>query len=106
MHTSVWLIDRLIDSYVTRAGLAVAQTLESPGLDPSLRPRLEAVLLHWCLDQVERAGTCPRAHRDVYELDTLRWRETLERAGAQLISHRFTDDWNLFHQWVLRSPSQ
>ncbi|MDP6775723.1 MAG: class I SAM-dependent methyltransferase [Candidatus Latescibacteria bacterium] len=100
------LIDRLIDSYVTRAGLAVAQALESADLDPSLRRRLKAVLLHWCLDQVERAGTCSRADRDVYELDTPRWRTTLERAGAQLISHRFTDDWHLFHQWVFRSPGQ
>ena len=99
------LIDRLIDSYVSRAGAAVAQMLDRPDLEPSLERRLEAVLLHWCLEQVERAGTCPRADRDVYELDTPMWRTVLERAGAQLVSHRFTDDWNLFHQWVFKGPN-
>ena len=95
------LMDRLIDSYISRAGMAVAAALAQPGLDSSLKHRLEAILLRWCIDQVELAGTCPRAERDVYELDTPCWKRVLERAEARILSHRFTDDWNLFHQWVL-----
>ena len=97
------LIDRLIDSYITRAAPAVAASLEEPGLDPELGRRLEAILIHWCIGQVETAGTSLRLERDVFELDTPCWLRLLERAGARIISHRFTDDWNLFHQYVFTS---
>ncbi len=93
------LRERLIDSYVRRCAYAVAHAIEdcSPGTE--LRQRWEAVILHWCIDQVDKADV-PLAERDVYELDAPRWIELLERAGAHIVSNRFTDEWCLFQQYV------
>ena len=73
-------------------------------LDPAARQKLETILLHWFVDQPERAGCAPLAARDVYELDVAHWLELLARAGTRVDNYRCTDVWGLFYQYVF-SPA-
>ena len=95
------LIDHFIDVYVRRTACAVAQAMDTAGDDPCLREAWEAILRHWCLDQVDNA-LLPIDQRDVYELDTSRWVSLLRGAGAKEVTHRYTDEWNLFQQYTFR----
>jgi hypothetical protein len=99
------LVDNLIETYVNRAGMAVAAELEQEGLDANLRVRLEAILLRWCIDQAERAACATLPERDVYELDAASWRALLEGAGAKIHGSRFTDPWHIFMQWTFGARS-
>ncbi len=93
------LIEHFIDVYVRRAAMAVATALEQNAIDISLKQRWEIILRHWCLDQVNLAFVS-REERDVYELDVAQWLRLLRQAGAQVLSHTYTDEWYLFHQYV------
>ena len=93
------LIEHFIDVYVRRAAMSVATALEQSAIDISLKQRWEIILLHWCLDQVDLALSS-REERDVYELDVAHWLQLLRQAGAQVLSHTYTDEWYLFHQYV------
>ncbi|MET0701180.1 MAG: class I SAM-dependent methyltransferase [Mycobacterium sp.] len=93
------LVDRFIDAYVRRAARSVAEAIDVAGADTQLRRAWEVILQSWCLDQVELAHA-PRVSRDVYELDAARWLELIRQSGAQHQTHRFTDQWNLFQQYV------
>jgi hypothetical protein len=95
------LIDHFIDVYVRRTACAVAQAIDTVGDDRSLHEAWEAILRHWCLDQVDNA-LLPIDQRDVYELDTSRWVSLLRNAGAKDVAHRYTDEWNLFQQYTFR----
>ncbi len=95
------LIDHFIDVYVRRTACAVAQALEAAAPDSQLRQAWEAILRHWCLDQVDNA-LLPIDERDVYELDASRWVSLLRNAGAADVDHRYTDEWNLFQQYMFR----
>jgi len=101
------LINNLIGSYIHRAAMALATEVESSERNPDLRRKLETILLHWLVDQPERAGSASLDKRDVYELDVPNWLELLARAGAHVHQCRCTDEWGLFHQYVFsptRSP--
>lgn len=98
------LLGNLIDSYVRRAGMALAAEIDRTDLDPAARQKLETILLHWFVDQPERAGCAPLAARDVYELDVAHWLELLARAGTRVDNYRCTDVWGLFYQYVF-SPA-
>ncbi len=93
------LLEHFIDVYVRRAAMAVATALEQSTIDISLRQRWEIILRHWCLDQVDLA-LVSREERDVYELDVAHWLQLLRQAGARVLSHAYTDEWYLFHQYV------
>ena len=95
------LVDHFLDVYVRRAARAIAYALEQPDIDVSLKQCWESILRHWCLDQIDNA-LLSRAQRDVYELDTSRWLDLLETVGARDVSHQYTDEWNLFQQYVFR----
>jgi hypothetical protein len=96
------LIEHFIDVYVRRAAMAVATALEHTEADQSLKQRWEIILQHWCLDQVDKA-LVPREERDVYELDMPQWLRLLELVGAQVRNYQYTDEWNLFQQYVFDS---
>ncbi|MFK7929678.1 MAG: class I SAM-dependent methyltransferase [Myxococcota bacterium] len=94
------LQDRLMDSYVRRcAGRLLADAEAASDADPDLRARWRAIARAWCLEQVRYADV-PVADRDVYELDVLRWMALLNEAGFRVRSHQFTDEAQLFHQYV------
>jgi hypothetical protein len=93
------LVQHFVDVYIRRAALAVADALDRPVDDPSLKARWEAIIRHWCLDQVGQASV-PRNERDVYELDVTHWLALVKRAGAEVLAHRYTDAWSLFHQYL------
>ena len=94
------LIEHFIDVYVRRAAMAVATALEQSAIDDMLlKQRWEIILRHWCLDQV-RLAMVSREERDVYELDVAQWLHLLGQAGARVLSHIYTDEWYLFHQYV------
>ncbi len=99
------LIEHFIDVYVRRAAMAVAIALEQSSIDLSLKQRWEIILRHWCLDQVDLA-LVSREERDVYELDVAHWLQLLRQAGAQVLSHTYTDEWYLFHQYVFAANEQ
>ncbi len=42
----------------------------------------------------------PRDQRDVYELDVAHWLGLLADIGAESVTHRYTDDFYLFVQYV------
>ncbi len=96
------LIEHFIDVYVRRAAMAVATALEQNTIDRSLKQRWEIILRHWCLDQVDLA-LVSWEERDVYELDVAQWLRLLRQAGARILSHSYTDEWYLFHQYVFTS---
>ena len=93
------LVDHFIDVYVRRAALAIAFALGQSPADGSLAQRWSVILENWCLAEIDNAFF-PREKRDVYELDVPHWLHLLEHAGAKVLSHRYTDEWNLFHQYV------
>lgn len=95
------LIDRLLDSYVRRCGLSLLHDIEGQSGSADMKARWRAIARHWCLEQVAM-GHMPLADRDVYELDVPRWISLIERAGFTIESHQFTDDYGLFHQYLLR----
>lgn len=95
------LVDHFLDVYVRRAARAVGQAIDSAPTGFALADAWEAILLHWCLEQVDYAFV-PRAERDVYELDVTSWVRLLEEAGAADVTHRYTDSWNLFVQYLFR----
>ena len=96
------LIHRLIDSYIKRAGKSVAMKIDDPAVPITVRKKLELVMIHWLIDQVEIAGQSPLSKRDIYELDTIHWLELFQRVGANIINHGFTDKWHLFHQYIIK----
>jgi hypothetical protein len=96
------LIDRLLDSYVRRCAVAIAEDLRTrTDADAALKARWVQILRDWSLAQVALAGNASYAARDVYELDVVSWLALLNRAGLTVESRRFTDRWMLFHQYVL-----
>ncbi len=97
------LIERLLDSYVRRCAVAIAEDLRTDA-DAPLKARWLQILRDWSLAQVQLAGNASYAARDVYELDVVSWLALLERAGLAVESRRFTDPWLLFHQYVLTAP--
>ena len=99
------LIEHFIDVYVRRAAMAVATALEQSTVDISLKQRWEIILRHWCLDQVDLALSS-REERDVYELDVAHWLQLLRQAGAKVLSHTYTDEWYLFHQYVFTANAR
>ena len=99
------LTDRLIDSYVRRTARALCreiQSLEQNGDPDQRRQRLLALVKYWCLDQIDMALK-PIEDRDVYELDVARWLALFKRADLSVQDHHFTDEWLLFHRYVLKA---
>jgi hypothetical protein len=94
------LVDHFIDVYVRRAARAIAYAITRSDGDAQLQRSWDVILRQWCLDQVDNAYL-PRNQRDVYELDAARWIGLLHRAGAEHVTHRYTDEWNLFQQYVV-----
>lgn len=84
-----------------RAARAVAHAIDSAPTDFTLTEAWEAILRHWCIEQVDYAFRS-REERDVYELDVTSWVRLLAEAGAADITHRYTDRWNLFVQYLFR----
>jgi methyltransferase family protein len=95
------LVDHFLDVYVRRTARAVASAIAAAPPSWPLTPRWEAILRHWCLDQVDYAFVAREA-RDVYELDVATWVDLLRAADARDVEHRYTDQWNLFVQYVFR----
>ncbi len=96
------LEDRLLDSYVRRCAPALLHDIATrPDADDDLRRRWAAVVLHWCIEQVDRAAL-PVDQRDVFELDVPRWRALLASAGLSIEHEVFTDRFGLFRQYLLR----
>lgn len=95
------LVDRFIDAYVRRCARAIADALDGSEGESAPRQAWDVILKHWCLDQTQLAFVS-RAQRDVYELDAAHWLELLARVGAHDVTHRYTDEWNLFQQYVYR----
>lgn len=95
------LIDRLLDSYVRRCGLCLLHDIEGSSGSADMKDRWRAITRHWCLEQVAM-GHMSLEDRDVYELDVPRWLGLIKRAGFEVESHQFTDDYGLFHQYLLR----
>ncbi len=93
------LVEHFIDVYVRRAALAIAFALEQLPSDRSLAQRWSVILEKWCLAELDNAFFS-REKRDVYELDVPHWLHLLEQAGAKVLSHHYTDEWNLFHQYI------
>jgi hypothetical protein len=94
------LVDHFIEVYVRRAARAIAYAITRSDGDAQLQRSWDVILRQWCLDQVDNAYL-PRNQRDVYELDAARWIGLLHRAGAEHVTHRYTDEWNLFQQYVV-----
>lgn len=92
------LLERMLDSYVRRCASALVRDIRQCD-DAGLRDRWAAVVRRWCVDQL-RLASVPLTQRDVYELDVPRWLEVLERAGFHVIHRGFTDDVQLFHQYI------
>lgn len=95
------LVDHFLDVYVRRAARAVGLAIDSAPEECTLTEAWEAILHHWCLEQIDHAFV-PREERDVYELDVASWVRLLEDAGATDITHRYTDPWNLFVQYLFQ----
>ncbi|WP_232374950.1 class I SAM-dependent methyltransferase [Mycolicibacterium mengxianglii] len=95
------LVDHFLDVYVRRTARAVARAIDDAPPDSTLRRRWEAILRQWCLDQIDYAYA-PRKARDVYELDAASWLRLLRSAGATHTEHRYSDQWNLFVQYLFR----
>jgi hypothetical protein len=93
------LADRLIDSYVRRAALALLADVEAKRGSADMCARWEAVARAWSLEQIQLADV-PLAERDVYELDVPRWLALLQRAGFEVVSRQFTDAYGLFCQYT------
>jgi len=94
------LRDAIFDSYVRRCALSIIEAdLSRPGVPTDLRARWEALLRHWFLGQLAVADL-PIPERDVYELRVAGWLELLAEAGFEVVDHRFTDRWRLFHRYV------
>ena len=96
------LVDRLLDSYVRRCALALVHDLEQERANEDTMQRWRAIIRYWCLEQVALAQA-PVADRDVYELDVPRWLQLLQSAGLRVLSHQFTDDYGLFHQYIFET---
>ncbi len=96
-----FLYQKLVDSYIRRACKAIIYTMEHESCSEELFEKLQNVIIYWALEQVERAGNAELPERDVYELDAIHWLELLESAKANIISHKNSDEWNLFHQYVI-----
>lgn len=75
------LVDHFLDVYVRRAARAVAHAIDSAPTDFTLTEAWEAILRHWCIEQVDYAFRS-REERDVYELDVTSWVRLLAEAGA------------------------
>jgi len=97
-----FLFQRLVDSYIRRACKAIIYTMETEDISEDLFNKLEQVIIKWSLEQIERAGNASLQERDVYELDSIHWLELFEMAKAEVVSHKNSDEWNLFHQYVLK----
>ncbi|MFM2162323.1 MAG: hypothetical protein RLZZ383_1835 [Pseudomonadota bacterium] len=97
------LADRLIDSYVRRCAMLLADAIEREPADADLRDRWWTILRRWCLDQVDQADVVIE-DRDVYELDTPRWEALLRDAGFRVLRRQFTDEAGLFAQ-ILATPA-
>ena len=95
------LIDHFLDVYVRRTARAIAHAIDDAPPDWPLSSRWEAILQQWCLDQIDYAYA-PREARDVYELDAARWLTLLRDAGATKADHHYTDQWNLFVQYIFQ----
>ncbi len=95
------LVDHFIDVYVRRTGRAIAHAMARPDIEHTVRDAWNAILQHWCLDQIGNA-LLPTDQRDVYELDVAHWLRLLGAVGARHVTHTYTDDWNLFQQYVFR----
>ncbi|TNE91335.1 MAG: class I SAM-dependent methyltransferase [Deltaproteobacteria bacterium] len=93
------LLDHMIDSYLRRAARSLIRDQRDASGD--LADRLEAVVRHFCLEQLDLAAV-PVADRDVYELDVAHWLELLDAAGFSDVQHRYTDDEHLFVQYLAR----
>ena len=93
------LVDSFIDAYVRRTARAVADALAHQDDAAESARAWQLILRHWCLDEVDHAFL-PRADRDVYELDVASWLDLLTRVGARNVGHTYTDQWNLFVQYV------
>jgi hypothetical protein len=93
------LADRLIDSYVRRCAMLLADAIERHPADDDLRDRWWTILRRWCLDQIDQADVMVE-DRDVYELDTPRWEALVADAGFRVLRRQFTDEAGLFAQLV------
>lgn len=96
------LYHRLIDSYVRRAAKSIAFMIENEDISEDLFLKLEQVIIKWSLEQIEIAGNAALKNRDVYELDMIHWFELFEKIGLKIVSHKITDEWHLFHQYILK----
>jgi hypothetical protein len=92
------LVDHFLDVYVRRTARAVAHTIDT-NPDSEFADAWSAIIRHWCLDQMDYAYAA-RDQRDVYEHDAASWVRLLGDAGAGCIQHKYTDDWNLFQQYL------
>jgi hypothetical protein len=97
------LYHRLIDSYVRRAAKSIAFMMETEDIQDELYLKLEQIILSWSLDQIEIVGNADLDKRDVYELDTIHWQELFDKIGAEIVNHKVTDEWHLFHQYILKN---
>jgi len=97
-----FLYQKLVDSYIRRACKAIIYTMEAEGTSEDLYQKLEKVIIKWSLEQIERAGNASLQERDVYELDAIHWLDLFENAKAEIVSHKNSDEWNLFHQYILK----
>ncbi|MCB9664029.1 MAG: class I SAM-dependent methyltransferase [Alphaproteobacteria bacterium] len=93
------LADRIVDSYVRRCARGLIAALRDPATPSALAARWAVIVRRWCVDQLDVVTAAPAA-RDVYELDVARWLDLLDGAGFDVLAHRFTDRWGLFHQYV------
>jgi hypothetical protein len=93
------LVDRFLDAYVRRCARAIAEALDDSDSDSAQQQAWTLILKHWCLDQTELAFV-PREQRDVYELDAAHWLGLFAGIGAESVTHRYTDAWHLFQQYV------
>ena len=95
------LVERFLDAYVRRCARMIAHALDDSNsdVDSTKRRAWTLILKHWCLDQTQLAFV-PREQRDVYELDVAHWLGLLADIGADSVTHRYTDDFYLFVQYV------
>lgn len=93
------LAERIVDSYVRRCARGLIAAIRDPEVPPALADRWAVIVRRWCVDQLDVVGAAAAA-RDVYELDVPRWLDLLDAAGFDVLVHRFTDRWSLFHQYV------
>jgi len=99
---SHFLFHRLIDSYVRRCAKSISFMMEFEEISDDLYKKLEHIIIKWCINQVEIACNASLTERDVYELDMIHWLELFENVGANVISHKISDEWHLFHQYILK----